>query len=126
MEHKAFEEKTGHLVIGSSIIKHIKLNDLPADVLIYSSSRSSTIEITMILKRYEYRALRTVTLQDGTNSIHKQLSKFPEQLTPNTLPYWTISGKNPSQLFLMEAIPKCANDPDTNKRIENFDKLLNE
>ena len=128
MEPKAFEEKTEHLVIGSSIIKHIKLNDLPADVLIHSYSGSSTIEKTMILEKYEHRPLKTVTLQDGTNSILKQLSKSPEQLFAQ---YTALLDKirekfNPSQLFLMEAPPKCANDPDTNKRIEDFNKLLNE
>ena len=66
--------ETGNLIIGSSIISRINQNDLPRDVAIHAYPGSTTDEKAGKLDSYESKQLRTITLQDGTNSLLKQRS----------------------------------------------------
>ena len=61
-----------NLIIGSSIISRKNQNDLFRDVAIHAYPGSTTDEKAGILDSYENKQLRTITLQDGTNSLLKQ------------------------------------------------------
>ena len=63
--------ETENLIIGSCIINRINQNDFPRDVAIHAYPGSTTDEKAGILDSYENKQLRTITLQDGTNSLLK-------------------------------------------------------
>ena len=66
--------ETENLIFGSSIISRINQNDLPRDVAILAYPGSTTEEKAGILDYNKNKQLRTITLQDGTNSLLKQSS----------------------------------------------------
>ena len=60
------------LVIGSSLVKRIvNDNSIPTDIGIHAYPGSTTEEKHSVLTKYTEKQLKTVVIQDGTNSILK-------------------------------------------------------
>ena len=118
--------ETENLIIGSSIISRINQNDLPRDVAIHAYPRSTTEEKAGILDSYENKQLRTITLQDGTNSLLKQRSiNVKNHFEKQKLLVEKLSSKfKPQKIFICE-IPPVKNDDTVNEQIRNFNNLLN-
>ena len=60
---------TTNLILGSSIIARVNQNELPLDVEIIPYSGSTTDEKMTILQKTNFAQLKTIIIQDGTNSI---------------------------------------------------------
>ena len=61
-----------HLVIGSSLVNRIvDDNSIPSDIGIHANPGSTTEEKHSVLTTYTEKRLKTVAIQDGTNSILK-------------------------------------------------------
>ena len=118
--------ETENLIIGSSIISRIDQNDLPRDVAIHAYPGSTTEEKAEILDSYENKQLRTITLQDGTNSLLKQRSiNVKNHFEKQKLLVEKLSSKfKPQKIFICE-IPPVKNDDTVNEQIRNFNNLLN-
>ena len=118
--------ETENLIIGSSIISRINQNDLPRDVAIHAYPGSTTEEKAGILDSYENKQLRTITLQDGTNSLLKQRSiNVKNHFEKQKLLVKKLSSKfEPQKIFNCE-IPPVKNDDTVNEQIRNFNILLN-
>ena len=118
--------ETENLIIGSSIISRINQNDLPRDVAIHAYPGSTTEEKAGILDSYENKQLRTITLQDGTNSLLKQRSiNVKNHFEKQKLLVEKLSSKfKPQKIFICE-IPPVKNDDSVNEQIRNFNNLLN-
>ena len=63
-------EKITNIVIGSSLMKNL-MNDrsIPGDASVHASRGSTTLETLALMERYPDLKMKTVLLQDGTNSI---------------------------------------------------------
>ena len=118
--------ETENLITGSSIISRINQNDLPRDVAIHAYPGSTTEEKAGILDSYENKQLRTITLQDGTNSLLKQRSiNVKSHFEKQKLLVEKLSSKlMPQKIFICE-IPPVKNDDTVNEQIRNFNNLLN-
>ena len=66
--------ETENLFIGSSIMRRESQNDLPRDVAINAYPGSTTDGKAGVLDSYGNKQPRTITLQDGTNSLLKRRS----------------------------------------------------
>lgn len=125
---KTLEQSTTNLIIGSSIIKRIPLTDLPTDVQIHSYPGSTTEEKISLIEQYEKTPLESLTIQDGTNSILKNMNTPVKDLFDS---YKVLVNKahdkfSPKNLFLMEVIPtnyKTGNER-YNDRIKEFNEHL--
>ena len=70
---KPITEGTNNLIIGSSILARIPTNDLPNDIALHTYRGSMTDEKLECMQKYESKQLKSVTLQNGTNSVPRQL-----------------------------------------------------
>ena len=69
-------EKTENLILGSSIIAKLE-NDpnIPEDSAVHAYRGSTTKDNINVLKKYNEREIKTLILQDGTNSVLKSDKK---------------------------------------------------
>ena len=113
-------------IFGSSIISRINQKDLLRDVAIHAYSGSTTDEKAGILDLYENKQLRTITLQDGTNSLPKQRSiNVKTHFEKQKQIVEKFSSKiRPQKIFIYKN-PPVKNDDTVNERIRNFNNLLN-
>ena len=66
-------ENTENLLLGSSLVKNlVNDNSIPQDICIHAYRGSTTKDKIAVLEKYPEKELKTVVLQDGTNSILKQ------------------------------------------------------
>ena len=72
-EAKTIPEKATNLIIGSSILADIEHTEMPGDVCIHSYNGSRVSEKYETLQKYDTRELKSVTIQDGTNSLTREL-----------------------------------------------------
>ena len=69
-------ERTGNLILGSSIVKNMAGDrKIPTDIVTHAYRGSTTSEKIQILDQYPNRKMKTVVLQDGTNTIVKNKDK---------------------------------------------------
>ena len=106
-EPKKMEDTTTNLIIGSSIIKRIYLNDMPQDIHIHSYPGSTTEEKRLLINKYDDTTLKTLTIQDGTNTILRNMSAPIEDLFEQ---YKLLVNEahdkfKPEHLYLLEVIP---------------------
>ena len=118
--------ETENLIIESSITSRINQNDLLSDVAIHAYPGSTTDEKAGILDSNENKQLRTITLQDGTNSMLKQRSiNVKNHFEKQKLLVEKLSSKfRPQKIFICEISPVKSDDT-VNERIRNFNDLLN-
>lgn len=117
-----------NIIIGSSILARLPLNDIPSDIALHSYRGSTTEEKREIIKQYRNVHLKTVTLQDGTNALLKNKLVDVEQLFENyTLLVKEIQEKfTPEKFLLCEVLPLNNNDVSTDARIKQFNQLIND
>ena len=116
-------------VLGSSIIA--KLYDdasIPLDVAIHAYRGSTTLEKLKVVDKYESKKLKTLILQDGTNSVSKS-SKNGKDLFAD---YQKLVDKcmekfTPDSMVLCEIPPfrEIPINSDKNEKIAVFNDLLN-
>ena len=123
------EEKQSNLVLGSSIIASLwKDRSIPQDIAIHGYRGATTEEKISIVENYPERKLKTVVVQDGTNSILKKKHTDVSELFEN---YKTLI-ENVSQKFQPENLVLCEVPPlrekeynnTPNERIKEFNELL--
>ena len=118
--------ETENLIIGSSIISRINQNDLPRDVAIHAYPGSTTDEKAGILDSNENKQLRTITLQDGTNSLLKQRSvNVKNHFEKHKTVSWEIIVYIKAREKIHLRNPPVKNDDTVNERIRTFNNLLN-
>ena len=123
------KETQTNLVLGSSIIANLRKDkSIPQDVAIHGYRGSTTDEKLAILEKYPDRKLRTVVLQDGTNSILKRKTSEVAELFDKYIELVkSVQRKfQPEYLVLCEVLPMRDNDRnrDQNERIKEFNNLL--
>ena len=124
------KSETENLVFGSSIIAKLE-NDrnIPNDCAIHAYRGSSTKEKINVLSKYEKRHLKTLILQDGTNSVLKS-NKTSDELFADyvELVENTVDKFSPENVVLCEIIPlkNLPQNKDKNVIIDDFNKLLND
>ena len=115
-----------NLVIGSSIVgRLIHDRNIPDDSTIHAFRGSTTKEKISTLKKYADKNLKTVIIQDGTNSILKEKHTEAEELFEGFIQLVDLvqTKFKPENIVLCE-VPPVQNSPDENKRIDEFNKLL--
>ena len=96
------------LVIGSSLVKRIvDDNSIPTDIGIHAYPGSNTEEKHSVLTKYPEKQLKTVAIQDGTNSILKNEKESIDALFEG---YYTLvrevhSKVSPDKTLLCEVPP---------------------
>ena len=125
---KRLHYSTRNLVIGSSIVSNITVDDLPGDIAVHSYKGSTTESKISIIGQYTKRKMKSITLQDGTVSLHQNPSKpvgeifqsFKElvNITKNTF--------SPEKLFICQVPPVHAltNNKLKNDRIQEFNNHM--
>ena len=125
------KSETENLVFGSSIIAKLE-NDrnIPNNCAIHAYRGSTTKEKVNVLSKYEKRNLKTLILQDGTNSVLKSnetsdelFADYVVELVENT-----VDKFSPENVVLCEIIPlkNLPQNKDKNVIIDDFNKLLND
>ena len=124
----AFSDDCQNLILGSSIVRKLRDDSLPMDVTIHAYSGSTTREKIEVVDKYSERQLRSIILQDGTNSVLKnpdipvcELFKDYETLVEK------VSKKfNPEFLALVEVPPlrKSERNQSANERIKEFNEQI--
>ena len=125
---------TTNLILGSSIVARVNQNELPLDVEIIPYSGSTTDEKTTILQKTNFAQLKTIIIQDGTNSILKEINKSPEQIANNikALISQIYEKFKPQKIFICEIPPNVENLDDenplhgVNDKIDQVNVLLND
>ena len=122
------KENQDNCVFGSSLIA--KLEDdatIPLDVAIHAYRGSTTQEKIRVLDNYESKKLKTLILQDGTNSISKS-ARTAQQLF---LDYVELIEKckekfNPDVFVLCKVPPfqEIPRNQDKNDKIPDFNNLI--
>ena len=124
-------EKTTNLVIGSSLVKNL-MNDrsIPEDVSVHAYKGSTTQEKLALMEQYPDLKMKTVLLQDGTNSILRNKNKDISELADDTcVLIQAIKEKcSPDVLVFMEVPPikKSTNNDSTNEKIKLFNRKMRE
>ena len=123
------ETSTENLFLGSSLVKNlVNDNSIPQDICIHAYRGSTTKEKIALLEKYPEKELKTVVLQDGTNSILKQKHRDVNELFNEYIELvGVVSHKfKPKSLVLMSIPPiKSSNHNSVaNERIFAFNKKL--
>ena len=124
------KSETENLVFGSSIIAKLE-NDrnIPNDCAIHAYRGSSTKEKINVVSKYEKRNLKTLILQDSTNSVLKS-NKTSDDLFADyvELVEKSVDKFSPENVVLCEIIPlkNLPQNKDKNVIIDDFNKLLND
>ena len=122
-------ENTENLLLGSSLVKNL-VNDhsIPQDICIHVYRGSTTKEKIAVLEKYPEKELKTVVLQDGTNSILKQKHRDVNDLFNEYIELVEVESHKfkPKSLVLMEIPPiKSSNHNSVaNERISAFNNKL--
>ena len=123
------KETQQNLVLGSSIVAHLsKDKTIPQDVAIHGYQGSSTREKIAVLKNISRKQMKTVVLQDGSNSLLKK----KHYSVPNVFDTYKELVKNvllkfeADYLYLCEVPPmmKSLQNRAQNERIKEFNRLL--
>ena len=122
-------ENTENLLLGSSLVKNlVNDNSIPQDICIHAYRGSTTKEKIAVLEKYPEKELKTVVLQDGTNSILKQKHRDVNDLFNEYIELVEVVSHKfkPKSLVLMEIPPiKSPNyNSVANERISAFNKNL--
>ena len=98
---------TTNLILGSSIVATVNQNELPLDVEIIPYSGSTTDENMTILQNTNFAQLKTIIIQDGTNSILKETNKSTEEIANNikALISQIYEKIQPQKIFICEIPP---------------------
>ena len=120
------KSETENLVFGSSIFAKLE-NDrnIPNDCAIHAYRGSTTKEKIIVLSKYEKRNLKTLILQDGTNSVLKSNKTSDElfavyvELVENT-----VDKFSPENVVLCEIIP-LKNLPRTRTKMSSLTTSTN-
>ena len=120
-------ENTENLILGSSLVKNlVNDNSIPQDICIHAYRGSK--EKIAVLEKYPEKELKTVVLQDGTDSILKQKHRDVNDLFNeyNELVEVVSHKFKPKSLVLIEIPPiKSSNHNSVaNERISAFNKKL--
>ena len=124
-------EKTTNLVIGISLVKSL-INDrsIPEDVSVHAYRGSTTLEKLALMEQYHDLKMKTVLLQDGTNSILRNKNKDISELADDTcVLIQAIKEKvSPDIIVFMEVLPikKSTNNDSTNEIIKLFNRKMRE
>ena len=123
-------DRTENLILGSSIIAKLE-NDpnIPEDSAVHAYRGSTTKEKIYVLKKNNEREIKTLILQDGTNSVLKTDKNESEIFEDySNLVEACIHKFNPDNIILCEVLP-LKNQPQfksKNDTINDFNKLLGE
>ena len=122
-------ENTENLLLGSSLVKNlVNDNSILQDICIHAHGGSITKEKIAVLEKYPEKELKTVVLQDGTNSILKQKHRDVNDLFNEYIELVEVVSHilKPKSLVLMEIPPiKPSNHNSVaNERISAFNKKL--
>ena len=118
-------------MIGSSLVKNL-MNDrsIPEDVSVHAYKGSTTQEKLALMEQYPDLKMKTVLLQDGTNSILRNKNKDISELADDTcVLIQAIKEKfSPDVLVFMEVPPikKSTNNDSTNEKIKLFNRKMRE
>ena len=122
---KEIPEKTQNMVIGSSLVKNL-VGDrtIPEDICIHDYRGSTTKEKTNVIQELQPKKMKTVLIQDGTNSILKDKSRSIDELFLDYEQLIETTDKilSPDNIVLMQ-VPPIRNVPKnnaSNERIHNF------
>ena len=124
-------EKTTNLVIGSSLVKNL-VNDrsIPEDVSVHAYRGSSTPDNLALMEQYPDLKMKTVLLQDGTNSILRNKNKDISELADETCMLIQAIKENfsPDVFVFMEVPPikKSTNNDSTNEKMKLFNRKMRE
>ena len=115
-------ERTGNLILGSSIVKNMAGDrTIPTDIVTHAYRGSTTSEKIQILDQYPNRKMKTVVLQDGTNTIVKNKDKPIDEIFNE---YQVLLDKvrekfSPDILVALE-VPPMKNDPRKTSKIPKY------
>ena len=124
-------EKTTNIVMGSSLMKNM-MNDrsIPEDVSMHAYRRSTTLEKLALMQQYPDLKMKTVLLQDGTNSILRNKNTDISELADDTCVLIQAIKENfsPDVFVFMEVPPikKSTNKDSTNENIKLINRKLRE
>ena len=118
-----------NLVIGSSLVKRIvDDNSIPTDIGIHAYPGSTTEEKHSVLTKYPEKQLKTVAIQDGTNSILKNEKESIDALFEgyHTLVREVHSKFSPDKILLCEVPPIRASRANeaANQRIQQYNEKM--
>ena len=126
---KELSPECENLVIGSSIIGKLEIDkSIPIDCAIHAYCGSTTNEKIKVFNRYDPKKIRTLVIQDGTNIVLKQNSKFANEnfLQHKKLIDLCIEKFNPDVCVACE-IPPLKNVEqyrDKNEKIDEINNLI--
>ena len=129
-EPKEVPTKTQNLVIGSSMVKNLVGDStIPEDISVHDYRGSTTCEKIEVVKQLPKTVIKTVLIQDGTNSILKEKQKNIDELFEKytDLVDLTRNTLSPENIVLMQ-VPPIRNLPKNehiNERIKLFNDKLN-
>ena len=107
---------TTNLILVSSTVAKVNQNELPLNVEIIPYSGSTTDEKMTILQKTNFVQLKTIKIQDGTNSILMETNKSPEEIAINikALISQIYEKFKPQKIFICEIPPVVENLDDEN------------
>ena len=123
--------RTDNLVIGSSIIKRISNSSLPEDVQIHSYPGSTSNQKRELVEKYQIqKCLKSLVLQDGTNTILKNREQEIPELFKDfqSLVEECKEKFKPQKLFLCEVPPlrRSGRYNYMNGKIDQWNSLLHD
>ena len=113
-------EKTTNLVMGSSLMKNM-MNDrsIPEDVSMHAYRRSTTLEKLALMQQYPDLKMKTVLLQDGTNSILRNKSTDISELADDTCVLIQAIKENFSpDVFVFMEVPQSKSQPTMTQQLK--------
>ena len=119
-----------NLILGSSIVATINLDDLPGDIMVHTYKGSSTNDKMEVIDLYPSKKLTSFTIQDGTVSLHQNPETDVSELFEDykKLIQQIVQKFTPAKLFLCHVPP--VNDGEDvltsvkNIRIKEFNDLM--
>ena len=121
-------EGTTNIVIGSSIIRNLADDpSIPQDTAIHAYRGSTTLEKTKVVLNYRPTKMKTVVLQDGTNSLLKTNKSIEDLFDDYKKLVSTVTEKlDPNYLILVEVPPlkQTTHNSTANTRINELNALI--
>ena len=124
---KVIPTDTQNLIIGSSFLAEFDTKELSKDVAVHSHHGSFCSEKQSVVKKYHDTELKSVTFQDGTNSLTRELHKPVDDVFETFCATISkIETKFSPAIINICQVPPVNTGPDSvsGKRITEFNSLI--
>ena len=124
---KVIPTDTQNLIIGSSFLAEFDTKELLKDVAVHSYRGSFCSEKQSVVKKYDDTELKSVTFQDGTNSLTRELHKPVDDIFETFCATISeIETKFSPTIINICQVPPVKSGPDSvsGKRITEFNSLI--